>query len=630
MKTLIGSNRFSKGIQVAAIAAVVLTVSMAAQAQGPPAGVVPGSYIVQVVDGADPGNVARLVARRFGGAVGHVYTEALNGFSIQLPPGLPAARMFDYAAVVSIEPDLVVTTCGQTLPTGIDRIDAELNTTPGPVDVDIAIIDTGIDTDHPDLPAVVGGRHFYTIATGPPWQRGSSEDDNYDDDNGHGSHVAGTAAALDNDIGVVGVAPGARLWAVKVLDKTGSGYLSDVVAGIDWVTGNADQIEVANMSLAWQENNSAARTAIQGSVAAGVVYVVAAANKATDVYGPDGNFGTSDDFEPASYPEVATISAMADSDGQPEGIGADTSYGADDSFASFSNYSASGAIDLLLPGVDIYSTYKGGGYATMSGTSMASPHAAGLVALYIAENGRASDAAGVTAVRQALIDGGVAQDSDQGLATLNDPDDYWENIGWAGTPPSPNDAPTVSITSPADGSTFDSGATIDFAGTASDKEDGDLTASLVWTSSIDGQIGTGGSFSATLSDGNHTVTASVTDSGGKTGSDSISITVGTVSEPTTVSVSSITYGTIGGGKHLLITVALVDDLGNPVADASVEATLNLGEKSWNFAGTTASDGTVTFKLLNAPSGTYTTEVTNVTAEGLTWDSETPTNSFPKG
>ena len=117
----------------------------------------------------------------------------------------------------------------------------------------------------------------------------------------------------------------------------------------------------------------------------------------------------------------------------------------------------------------------------------------------------------------------------------------------------PNDAPIVSITSPAEGSTFDSGATIGFVGSASDTEDGDLTASLVWTSDLDGQIGAGGSFSTTLSDGNHTITASVTDTGTKTGSASISITVGTPpAEPTKVSVSAVTYTTEGGknkNKH---------------------------------------------------------------------------------
>jgi len=415
--------------------------------------VVPGRYIVVVEPDANPAAVAmdHLLFP------GRLYWTALNGFAGQMPEWIVAELEKD-DRVLHVEPDRIVHAVGQTLPTGVDRIDVDQNATAkidgvnDLMDVDIAIIDTGIDKDHPDL-NVAGGRRFYTIATGPPWNRGSFEDDNYDDDNGHGSHVAGTAAAIDNGIGVVGVAPGAALWGIKVLDASGSGYLSDVIAGIDWVTDNAGTIEVVNMSLAWQGNSSAARTAIQNSVGAGVVYVVAAGNDSMDVYGADGTFGTNDDIEPASYPEVATISAMADSDGQPGGTGGSTSYGADDSFASFSNYSNSvvagnpvtstgAAIDLLLPGVDIYSTYKDGGYATGSGTSMSSPHAAGLAALYIAANSRATKADEVYAIRQALIDGGVAQDSAQGLAVLNDPDSNWENLGWAG----PLDVHDVAVT----------------------------------------------------------------------------------------------------------------------------------------------------------------------------------------
>ena len=107
--------------------------------------------------------------------------------------------------------------------------------------------------------------------------------------------MAGTAAAIDNNIGVVGVAPGARLWAVKVLDGSGEGRLSDIVAGIDWVTENADTIEVANLSLTSIGRSDALRTAIQNSVAAGVLYVAAAGNEGIDVYGADGILNTTDD-----------------------------------------------------------------------------------------------------------------------------------------------------------------------------------------------------------------------------------------------------------------------------------------------------------------------------------------------
>ena len=194
----------------------------------------------------------------------------------------------------------------------------------------------------------------------------------------------------------------------------------------------------------------------------------------------------------------------------------------------------------------------------------------------------------------------------------------------------------MSITSPVDGWTFDSGATIDFAGTASDTEDNDatLTHSMAWTSSIDGSIGTGGSgsFVPDLSDGNHPITASVIDSGGKMGSASVSITVGTPpAEATAVSVNSVTYDAEGGknaDKHLLITGALVDDLDGAVSGASVSIDLfRGGSLVGRGTGTTGTNGTVTWTVKNAASGRYTTDVTDVTADGLTWDGATPINSF---
>ena len=215
------------------------------------------------------------------------------------------------------------------------------------------------------------------------------------------------------------------------------------------------------------------------------------------------------------------------------------------------------------------------------------------------------------------------------------------------TSPTTNDPPVVDISSPTDGSTSDSGTTINFAGTASDTEDGDLTASLVWISDLDGQIGTGGSFSTTeLSVGTHTITASVTDTGGKTGSAQISITVKSTSPPpggSTMSISSIDYATEGGknkDKHLIITIQVVDDLSNKVSGASVSIDLwfdNDGDKTksdgdtfvGSGSGTTGDNGSVTFTLKNAPASCYTTEVTSISAGSLTWDGSTLPNGVCK-
>lgn len=380
--------------------------------------------------------VARALGGRHRFAVGHVYRRVLKGFSARLPAKIKQA-LERHPDVAYIEPDrkfYAIDAIEDALPTGVNRMDAELRFTGTDADVDIAIIDTGIDLDHPDL-RVEGSTNCARF--------GGCLDNGGNDGHGHGTHVAGIAAARENGDGVVGVAPGARLWAVRVLNNYGSGLTSWIIAGIDWVTAHAGTIEVANMSLGGQGFSNAMRTAIQNSIAQGVVYVVAAGNDSRDVFGADGTFGTSDDFVPAAYPEVAAISALADSDGMPGGDGPDTSYGPDDSFATFSNFSYSkppgnpvdspgAAIDLMCPGVDIYSTYRDGQYATYSGTSMASPHAAGLAALYIAQNGRAVDADGVYAIRQALIDAGVDQDAPGGLAVANDLDLNPEKLGYAG------------------------------------------------------------------------------------------------------------------------------------------------------------------------------------------------------
>jgi subtilisin len=278
----------------------------------------------------------------------------------------------------------------QTLPTGINRIDGELSSTvsgngSGSVNVDVAVIDTGIDIDHPDL-NVVGGMNCAP---------GSS----FDDNNGHGSHVAGTIAAKDDSQGVVGVAPGARLYAVRVLNPAGSGSFSSVICGIDWVTANASVIEVANMSLGGTgseprgtgcNTGDALHDAVCNSVAAGVTYAVAAGNASDDAA----------NHVPAAYNEVITVSALADFDGVPGGLGSPTCRSdVDDTFANFSNFGAD--VDLIAPGVCILSTYKRGGYTTISGTSMATPHVAGAAALYKATHAGASPAQVKTALQNA-------------------------------------------------------------------------------------------------------------------------------------------------------------------------------------------------------------------------------------
>jgi len=434
----------------------------------PPAGspqIVPGRYIVLLQDGVDAPATARRLAAAHGMRLLSVYQHALKGFAAVIPEARLDLLRQD-PSVLSIEPDRVIHALAQTLPTGINRIEADQNALAAidgvdtRVDVDIAVIDTGVDLDHPDLNVyrftdcvdadLIGWLFGITcVDDDDPLNDGTLGNDL----NGHGSHVAGIAAAKDNGIGVVGVAPGARIWSVAVLDATGSGYLYWLVNGIDWVAAHADEIDVANMSLGWQGNSPAARTAIQNAVNRGVVFVVSAGNSAQDIYGPDRVFGNADDFEPASYPEAAAISALVDTDGVAGGLGPGTIRGPDDTLANFSNFSTTAVatnpvtspgkgIDVAAPGVNIYSSYKDGGYATLSGTSMSSPHAAGAAALYIAANGRATTASGVAFIRQQLINAAQPQ-TQWGPADTKDRDTNNEGLVQVGdaAPPEPDPEP---------------------------------------------------------------------------------------------------------------------------------------------------------------------------------------------
>jgi len=217
----------------------------------------------------------------------------------------------------------------------------------------VYIIDTGIDRQHPDLNVV----EHVSFASG-----GNK------DCNGHGTHVSGTVAAKNDAQGVLGVVPGAPLHGVKVLGCNGSGTLSGVIAGVDWVTAHRVLPAVANMSLGGGASQ-ALDDAVRNSVASGVVYALAAGNSAADAC----------NFSPARAGAgadngIITLSAIDQSDGE----------------AYFSNFGP--CVDMAAPGVSVFSTYLKGGYATLSGTSMASPHAAGTAALYLSGHTEAKPA----------------------------------------------------------------------------------------------------------------------------------------------------------------------------------------------------------------------------------------------
>ena len=276
-----------------------------------------------------------------------VFSETIRGFSARLT----TTQMFELdndPAVDFIETDGEMYAIAQTLPWGIDRIDADLSSAQagngsGAVSgVNVYVIDTGIDTNHTDL-NVVGHVNF---------AGGQNKDCN-----GHGTHVAGTIAARDNASYVVGVAPGAPLRGVKVLGCNGSGSYSNVIKGIDWVKANAVKPAVANMSLGGGAS-SAVDNAVKAAADSGVVFAVAAGNSGVDAC-------TQSPARAGTHNGVITVGAT----------------GSNDAEASWSNYGS--CVDIWAPGVNILSTARGGGTTTMSGTSMASPHVAGVAALYL-------------------------------------------------------------------------------------------------------------------------------------------------------------------------------------------------------------------------------------------------------
>ena len=276
-----------------------------------------------------------------------VYFNTIDGFALKADEATIEKLKLD-PNVKSIEPNKIIALAkpvkptpeppaGQEIPWGIERVGGAGNG----VGKTAWVIDSGIDLDHPDLNVDVARSKDFTGS-----RKGA------DDENGHGTHVAGTIGAIDNEIGVVGVAAGCNLVAVRVLDRRGSGSTTGVISGVDYVAANANSGDVANMSL-----GGGVSTALDDAVLAAsssCKFALAAGNESDNA----------NNHSPARVngPNIYTISAMD----------------LNDNWAYFSNY-GNPPVDYCAPGLNIYSTWKGGGYNTISGTSMASPHAAGVL-----------------------------------------------------------------------------------------------------------------------------------------------------------------------------------------------------------------------------------------------------------
>lgn len=349
------TTAFACRLGAASLVAISTVVAVPASAQR-----IDNSYICvfntgAVARGAVAAEATR-AAQSQGGAVTHVYTTAIRGFAANISAQGVANMRARNPNIAYCEQDQVMRvpqpaagrpgggggSTGQQVPWGITRVNGGIVGATGRA----WVIDTGIDGSHPDL--TVNATLSRNFSTGNSWNDG----------NGHGSHVAGTIGAKNNSIGVIGVAPGVELVAVRVLNNAGSGTTSGVIAGVDYVARAAGGAGVANMSLGGG-GSTALDQAVLNAAATGVKFVLAAGNESNNV--------SNHSPARANGPNVYTVSAF----GQGSG--------GSDLWASFSNYGA--GIDFAEPGVSVLSTYKGGGYATMSGTSMAAPHLAGLLLL---------------------------------------------------------------------------------------------------------------------------------------------------------------------------------------------------------------------------------------------------------
>jgi subtilisin len=280
----------------------------------------------------------------------------------------------------------------------VDGVDERVN-------ADIAILDTGVDRTHPDL-NVVGGVSCV---------RGFFSSSPFKDGFGHGTLVAGVAAAKDNTVGIVGVAPGARVWSVKVFDDRGNTTLASILCGFDWVAQQASVVEVANLSFGGPglDTGNCGRSpnpidlvhqGICSMIDAGVVTVAAAGNSNLDASG----------FTPAAYSEVLTVSALADSNGLPGGGGPGLTCmnpaEIDDTFAFFSNFGA--PVDVAAPGVCVRTTLPGNRYGAASGTSFSAPYVSGAAALLRAVDPGLTPAQVAARIKADATDAPMAQDPD--------------------------------------------------------------------------------------------------------------------------------------------------------------------------------------------------------------------------
>jgi len=339
-------SRFSSLISVAA----ALLAPIAALA-APPADA--GNVRVIIRFNEAPGKAHRDLVRDLGGTVHHSF-QIVPAIAVTLPEQALAALAAN-PAIDEIEPDVEVQAHATEYDsvwgvTKIGCVSVHAGSYSGAskavlgTGVKVAVCDTGVDYTHPELASRYKGGYDYQNSDADPR-----------DDNGHGTHVAGTIAAVNEGLGIIGVAPQVDLYAVKVLGSTGSGSFSTIIAALDWCLANG--IQVANFSLGSSTDpGTTTKAAFDNAAAKGLIICCSAGNSGS---------GANTVGFPAQYPSVIAVAATTSTDG-------------------YATYSSTGpAVDIAAPGSSIYSCKMGGGYTTMSGTSMACPHATGACALIL-------------------------------------------------------------------------------------------------------------------------------------------------------------------------------------------------------------------------------------------------------
>ncbi len=435
--------------------------------------------------------IQTLLAGIGGGEVLYTYDHALLGMTVRLT-NLQASLLGILPGVISVEPDRMVTTVAvqNNATWGLDRVDQPalpLDSSfqypdNGGRDVNIYVVDTGVRTTHQEFTGrVLPGRNF--VSSGGFLFGGSVNPDDYEDCNGHGTHVAGTAAGS-----TYGVAKQANVVPVRVLNCFGSGSTSAVIAGVDWVAGNHQKPAVANLSLGGF-TSTALDTAVANAVDAGVTMVVAAGNDNANAC----------NGSPNRVPEALTVGATTRQDQR----------------SSFSNFGA--CVDLFAPGSDITSAWYQSDTqtASLNGTSMAAPHAAGAAALYLGANPSATPDAVNVALVDDTVTGAISNAGNQSpnrLLQITQQDSSGIDR-----------LPTAAFTADCVGTVCE----LDASGSSDD------VAVAAWDWSLgDGNVASGEQITHDYGvDGEFTVTLTVTDTANQTGSTDQTLSVGTDTSP---------------------------------------------------------------------------------------------------